>query len=528
MSSGIKLLVCLLSLGIIGCSDYNLHKKPEEPVPEIDVTPTDHDFGALNAGSETQTITVTIQNVGTGDLSVYNTSLQSGISNFTIVDTFAGAITPGSSEEVVIEYAPGTYESNADVLEIHSNDDDESTVLVPLGGSGDAPVIIIDPEYYDFGALEVGCDDNLPLTVTNAGNADLILSDIEFFASVPVDLLLYDYEAYWGPIPIVVEPGENISLEIDYTPLDGLDDAAYLEIESNDPATPLAVAEQEGLGDYSNWQTDSFEQNETVDVDILFVVDNSGSMMSNQTNLKNNFSSFISAFASSGVSYQIAIITTDSSSFVGPIIDSSSTDPTGEFDTQIDSIGVGGSTMEKGLHYAYESTTVGDAAPGAGFQRPDARLVVVYVSDEPDHSDHGATSGMTYADYANSLKSLKSSLDLIVAHAIAGDYPSGCSANGGAQFGEGYYEVVSQTAGTFMSICAADWSVTMDTLARDSIMSNGFTLTGDAIPDSIEVYVDSVLVTSWIYDEATRTVLLASPPAEGSNIDITYALWGCN
>ena len=524
MSSGTKLLLCLLSLGIAGCSDYNLHKKPEEPVPEIEVDPVSHDFGALNAGSESQSILVTIQNVGTGDLSVYNSSLQNGTANFTIVDGFTGVIGPGDSEEIIVEYAPGTYESNTDVLEINSNDSDESTVLVPLGGTGDAPVIIVDPEFYDFGSLEVGCHDYLPLTVTNAGNADLILSDIEFFASVPVDLLLYDYEMYWGAVPIVIPPGDYISLEIDYTPMDGLDDASYLEIESNDPQTPVAVAEQDGLGDYGSWQTDSFVQNETVDVDILFVVDNSGSMRSNQTNLKNNFSSFINAFAGSGVSYQIAVITTDSSSFVGPIIDSSNPDPTAAFNSQIDSIGTSGSAHEKGLQYAYESTTTGDAAPGAGFQRPDARLVVVYVSDEPDHS----STGMTYTDYADSLKSLKSSLDLVVAHAIAGDYPTGCSANGGAQFGEGYYEVVSQLAGTFMSICAADWSVTMDTLARDSIMSNGFTLTGNAIPDSIEVYVDGVLVTSWVYDEATRTVLLASPPAEGSNIDITYALWGCD
>ena len=524
MSSGTKLLFCLLSLSIVGCSDYNLHKKPEEPVPEIDVTPIDHDFGALNAGSETRSITVTVQNVGTGDLDVYNTSLQNGAANFTITETFTGTIVPGGSEAIVVEYTPGTYESNTDVLAINSNDSDESTVLVPLGGSGDAPVIIVDPEYYDFGALEVGCDDYLPLTVTNVGNADLILSDIVFFASVPVDLLLYDYEMYWGPLPIVIPPGDVINLEIDYTPLDGLDDAAYLEIESNDPETPLAVAVQEGLGDYGSWKTDSFEQNETVDVDILFVVDNSGSMSSNQTNLKNNFSSFISAFSGSGVSYQIAVITTDNSSFVGPVIDSSNPDPTAEFNNQIDSIGTSGSPHEKGLRYAYESTTTGDAAPGAGFQRPDARLVVVYVSDEPDHS----STGMTYTDYADSLKSLKSSLDLIVAHAIAGDYPSGCSGNGSAQYGEGYYEVVSQLAGTFMSICASDWSVTMDTLARDSIMSNGFTLTGNAIPDSIEVYVDGVLDTSWVYDEATRTVLLTSPPAEGSTVDITYALWGCS
>ena len=40
----------LFAIGILaqGCSDYNLHKKPTEPTPEIEVSPLDHDFGALN------------------------------------------------------------------------------------------------------------------------------------------------------------------------------------------------------------------------------------------------------------------------------------------------------------------------------------------------------------------------------------------------------------------------------------------------------------------------------------------------
>ena len=46
-------------------------------------------------------------------------------------------------------------------------------------------------------------------------------------------------------------------------------------------------------------------------LDVLFVIDNSGSMSSSQTNLANNFSSFIDRFISKGYDFKIAITTTD-------------------------------------------------------------------------------------------------------------------------------------------------------------------------------------------------------------------------
>ncbi|MBX2811542.1 MAG: VWA domain-containing protein [Myxococcales bacterium] len=51
-----------------------------------------------------------------------------------------------------------------------------------------------------------------------------------------------------------------------------------------------------------------------VPVDILFVIDNSGSMQDEQENLSNNFSSFISVLAASQLNYRIGVVTTD----VGP------------------------------------------------------------------------------------------------------------------------------------------------------------------------------------------------------------------
>jgi hypothetical protein len=250
-------------------------------------------------------------------------------------------------------------------------------------------------------------------------------------------------------------------------------------------------------------------------------------MGSNQTNIKNNFDVFMNAFVAAGVSYQIALITTDNAGFVGHVITNSTTDPVTEFNNQVDSIGTSGSGIEAGLWFAYDATTTGDASPTSttGFFRSAARLVVVYVSDEPDYSAH--RSSLSPSDYSASLLSLKSSSDLMIAHAIAGDYPSGCSTNGGAQFGSGYYDVVNDLGGTFMSICASDWSTTMDTLARESLAQMAFALSGTPIEDTIEITIDGTLSSGWSYETSSNTVVFATSPPDGSAIDITYGMLSC-
>ena len=537
MSTWTKII--LVAILLVGCSsDYGVTKhlvKPDPGIttPDIEVDPTYHDYGALSAGSESQDVVINIKNVGNGDLDIENIYLHNGSSNFSLTSVPFGTVGSLETAELVVTYAPGTYETNYETISIVSNDDDEPVVNVTLNGSGDAPVITVTPDYHDFGNVSIGCEDTLAVQVGNVGNSNLIISDIEFFSSLPVDFSMTDYADSFGPLPITIAPGETIDFEVDYAPLDTLDDASYIEIVSNDPASPVVHADQDGLGEVESWVTDSFTQDGTVDVDILFVIDNSGSMGSNQTNIKNNFDAFMNAFNAAGVSYQVALITTDSADFVGSIITNTTPDPVTEFNNQIDSIGTSGSHHEKGLWYAYESTTTGDASSGSatGFFRSTARLVVVYVSDEADWS-HQTTSGggsttMAPSDYSASLLSLKSSSALVAAHAIAGDYPSGCTSNGGAQFGEGYYDVVTDLGGTFMSICASDWSTTMDTLARESLSQLAFPLSDAPIEDTIIVTVDGVLSTDWVYEESSNTVIFMSSPDDGSSIVVDYGVWGC-
>ncbi len=78
----------------------------------------------------------------------------------------------------------------------------------------------------------------------------------------------------------------------------------------------LALVTLAGCTEYSytqQVQVDVFQQNRRNVVDVLMVVDNSGSMIEEQAKLASNFQSFIQHFTDIDVDYQIGVITTDMS-----------------------------------------------------------------------------------------------------------------------------------------------------------------------------------------------------------------------
>jgi hypothetical protein len=531
LKNSILLLAVLLGSG---CSDYNLSRVVEaEDVdfyPEIEVSPEHLDFGILNADGEVKSLDVTIKNIGNESLILNDAYLNNQSSIYSITNLSVAKLEPYEETTITVTYDPITYEGNNDRISIFSNDEDETESIVTISGAGSAPVIVIDPSQYSFGDIDIGCDSIVTVTISNIGDVDLEINDIEFLASLPVDFSLEDQTSINSSLPIIIAPGDNISADVSYRPLDLLDDNSYIEVSSNDPLSPVAYTTQEGYGKYYNIVTDSHEQDGMLESDILFVIDNSGSMGRNQTSLANNFDSFINIFSASGVDYRIGFITTDNGSeFVdGITVTNLSPDPVSEVNSIISSIGTHGSAMERGLYESYLATTSGGPAdPYGTFMRSSAKFVVIYISDEPDHSSSYST--FTASDYSAHLNSLKGSSSLISAHAVAGDYPSGCTGGGTyATFGDGYYDVVSDLGGTFVSMCSTDWGTQLEELARDSIASNLFSLTQEPIYGSIYVEVNGAASTTWVYEPTTNSItFLSDIPEDGDIIDIEYAIYGC-
>ena len=263
---------------LLGCSDYELNPKVEEipviEVPNIHVTPSSLNFGHLDAGvGESKAQVITITNAGNKNLNLSHIALDAADLVYTITPPPITTLKPDQATRVTVTYIPRTYETNSNSVLINSNDPDEAVVTVPIRGESSAPVIEVDPVYHDFGTTYVGCENETVVGLTNVGDSDLVISDIQYYVSYPPELSIEIDTARMGPFPWTLTPNQRQLVTIYHEPWDLQADSGFVEVHSSDPATPIAQADQEAMADYYAWNSDFYEQEEIANADILFVID---------------------------------------------------------------------------------------------------------------------------------------------------------------------------------------------------------------------------------------------------------------
>ncbi len=509
-----------LLLLLFSCSDSML-MKVEDRTPKILVHPEELHFGNLISGEEVGTKYFSIINVGSEELFVSTPTLYDGSNRFSINEGEEIVLAPGELYDVFVEYAPETFEHNGAFVEIISNDEENPAVEVIIDGFGDAPVMTIDPLDFDYGDISIGCDNEERVTITNDGNMTLTVDSVTQMVTQPADIIL-EFGSLPNP-PWVIDPGLSLDFLVSYVPTDVGNDDSVITIDGNDPMRPSVEVSQYGYGDVEDWHTETHIQEEIPILDILWVIDDSGSMNRFQNNLSANIGLFVNAFISTGADYRMSVITTTYSS-IGSIIDQNTSNPEAAISSEV-LVGLGGHGMEKGIETSYQAlSNPASAGPGGLFFREDATLVVIYVSDEPDHS--GPWSG--YLSFFDNLKPPGQ----FTPYAVIGDPPSGCTIQnyGGAQYGSGYWDLVDYYGGNWYSICASDWGVQLQNMANSMAGRRAYTLEEpDPIESTITVKVNGQIVTEWEYDSNTNKVIFEteSVPDPGQTIEITYAVWGC-
>jgi len=106
--------------------------------PEIDVTPLQYDFGAVDLGTSSVQI-VTVSNVGGSTLVVGGLEILRGSDpGFALEEapTLPVEIEPGETLDVAVTFSPSTGDEVYGTLRITSNDNDDPTVDVALSGTG--------------------------------------------------------------------------------------------------------------------------------------------------------------------------------------------------------------------------------------------------------------------------------------------------------------------------------------------------------------------------------------------------------
>jgi hypothetical protein len=485
------------------------------------------------AGSEPKTETVLVKNVGEEPLHILDLYLAQGEPSYTVSNMSSLVLNVGATAQFTVTFEPKQPFEHPEQILIDSDDCETPTAAVEVNGVGLAPQIEVDPVTHDFGYLDIGCETVHPITISNTGNAPLILEEApSFMPSDPDDLSFYvaPSDEYWDPkaeyvFPLTIPPAEAREVTVVYTPLDETDDKGVLTVESNDPFQPVVHAEQTGgiLG--AEEAEDLFEQPAKPMTDIVFVVDNSGSMSEEQANLANNFEYFIYKLQSSNADYQIGVITTDQSGFRGEVITPDTLNAVEKFTDQAVA-GTGGSGTERALQMLYNCVlSGGDCSESADFMRNDALFAGIIVSDEPDQSSLRPDA---YVEY---FWTLKDDPDLIKIHAIAGANPVSCSTC--ASPGFGYDEAVELSEGTWLDVCADDWGASLSALAESSIQDLSlFKLSKDPVADTIEVFVDNAqMYNGWWYtgrieDLGTNAVKFQDEyiPDGGAEVRITYVV----
>ena len=312
-------------------------------------------------------------------------------------------------------------------------------------------------------------------------------------------------------------------------------------------------------------KTETFEQAPSNEVDILWVVDNSVSMVQEQTAVANGAAAFIGHLESTAMDFHIGVVTTDmdvtnsnAATMVGGYLDTTTPNYEAEFASRVQ-VGTNGSDQEKGIEAAISaiipprSTTA-----NIGFLRDEASLAIVVVSDENDCSDDGglgaaATGEDCYTNYdkltpipdlVSTLKEVKKgSVGTTTFSGIIGpDAINGCA---DAVPGKRYATMIEMVGGVRANICDADYTSIMDSLGLIAAgVLDTFPLGYLAEPDSIVVSVvdiDDVEVpgsevgdatNGWTYEESEDQTSASivfhgtSVPPRGATIAVDYTVAG--
>ncbi len=297
-------------------------------------------------------------------------------------------------------------------------------------------------------------------------------------------------------------------------------------------------------------------------LDVLFVVDNSGSMSSSQSALAANFPAFINYFKTKGYDFKIAITTTDAfygEQFVNSgcslcnvnqtrfrsntnpavyVIDNNTANLDQTFSSNVQ-VGTTGSGDERA--FSSMKAALGSSL-NANFHRQDAYLSVIIVSDEEDfsHDDMNLNESYTqptlhsvasYKTFLENFTQAQATTDFSVSTISILDETCRASLGSGRKIATRYMQLADLTGGSKNSLCASFTTVLNNISATITAQTQAqFTLNRVPVQSSIRVIIDGVLLPNsttdgWSYESASNSIRINGTtyqPQAGASITINF------
>ena len=151
------------------------------------------------------------------------------------------------------------------------------------------------------------------------------------------------------------------------------------------------------------------------------------------------------------------------------------------------------------------------------WMRPDAALLIVFVSDENDQSAMNPYEFITWVSLVRS--------EVFVASIVNVDFSiSLCpTAFTAIDIGTNYIDATNHFSGQVIDICSSDWSSGVSQAAQQVQLIEEIVLDFTPVSiDHIEVFVDNVLYPDWTWDEPNNKILFTVTPPESSIITVSY------
>jgi len=492
---------------------------------------TDVRFGHVQLGTE-RTYDLELFNDGSRACELAGIEFALAFANdpqFALGPGGATSVAVGASRTVTVQFAPVRDGLAKAVLSVRTAEPASVPLLVAISGTGARWSLVAVPPAIDFGSVTIGCPASpQQVAVINDGTEPVAIARMLIDSTSDGGFGLAS-----GQGPTVLQPGRSQLVGLTFTPL-VLGAAGGLMVVEGTAGERWLTVPLTAAGIEATRRTDRFAVPPVSKVDVLFVVDNSGSMQDNQDSLAQNFDRFIryADFRNTAVDYQIAVTTTDvmvdeqAGRFVDPprIMTRNTPALEQQFASAV-RVGTYGSGAEHGLdamYWALSSPLIDDATANGGFLRVDAALAVIAVSDEEDQSADAIEFFFTF------LQGLKARSDRMPAtfHAVSCGIDCVCAEDWGAIVTR-YETLANLTGGQRMSICTTDWGGNLEILGAAVFLARGrLPLTAPAQPDSIQVFVSGVRLGDgkWSYDAALQMVIVDGDalPDPGAVIEVSY------
>jgi hypothetical protein len=267
-------------------------------------------------------------------------------------------------------------------------------------------------------------------------------------------------------------------------------------------------------------KTETFGQMNLGVLDLLIVVDNSGSMSDEQQNLAARLDPLMQFVMESD--WRINIVTSDPGNGCSrAIIRRGDPNVEATFRSAI-MAGTNGNGNEQGIRMAVE----GLSCPQANWLRPNSSIAVLFVSDEDNCSNRGRGCQAPYNSPNYLINHLSQNLGRVPgknARIYGLIWQPNTTCSSAYNVGYQYAELIGSTGGKSGSICDPDYAATLRSISSDvaTLLNSDFELA--SIPDqgSVKIFVNGVEQVGG-YAINGKTLHFDPKPTYGAKIEVTY------